>query len=1637
MKRKLLITLIPVIALFFMFGVRAVAESSERSYIIASEGEGGYGLYVTAHGQSAIVGESESVGELISLVSAPATIMIDGIETEEKIEFPAGELVITGAISFSGSGGMSISEGTFIRLCDVSISFLDGAVGNIRVKGGGLEIGKGASVRSASYTPIVSDFSADATLVVNGGSVECVAATAINARLGSVRLLGGEVKSSGGSAILNSATLTVAGTSLSGADFDIETSVPIRACYGGKYNEEPIRLKYLGEFPRGSMTELVYNTNAECTRKITVYDSSGAAFLHTFFESSEFSSEKSFSAVYLPYTVSFYDKTELIGELELLSGMCPKAIEYNAPNGYTVLGWYQDEELTRAYDFSAPIFESTTLYLKKSLAPPEFSVSSLSFTYDGGEHTFGLDSLTHPLSENGFFGFSWYKNGEHISSARELNISTVSDSGEYYCKVKFSYNGDFSEITTPSVSVTVEKQSVKIPTIAPKTYTGYELYADVPPSRYYTAERTFGISADSYPVSISLTDFENYRWENNAGATITAEFAIIPAKNEWYEYPSVSSCYVGAPLSVGAKAAFGEVKFLYSNLPDGIYSERMPTAVGDYYLVCEVVGCDNYSALVSEPIPFSLLAESVSGLYVEAMPDKLTYTAFESFIGAGITVVADYNSGRRERVGIEALSVAYQSADSFRYGDSSVTLGYGGIFISLPVTVKRAEYDVSTVVFSGGSLIFDGSYRTLGFTGALPTGLDGIPLCATVHGGGSAVGEYTLSLVFSSKSENYKTPEPLNATLRILPLEVEVSFENTEFVYNGKPQLPVAYFINENGVSVWLSLSGAKISAGNGYVATAISPSANYKLKRESVVFNIKKADYDMSDAVLSQSEFVYDGGEKRVTLTGLPQGVSVIGYSDSSAIDAGSYTASVILSYDRENYNEPKLPKLTWRILPCHYDMSGVAFLDKVAVFDGNIHYPEIVGTLPVGYDGIPLSVSFSCGARQVTDEAVSVAITFNTESKNYIVPETVYRTVRLTPMKISVTWDGVVTVYNGKPQAPSAYSEYTAISVFGSMINAGEYTAVAVSESKNYEIVNAERSFVIKKCENRWLSEPSIEDIYEGGEISFCANALSGDVYLRYYADIELSREIGMPTECGIYYAVAYSDGGENYTGISSEAMRFEIIKLVATKIEATLKRDSFTAFEELDTGDFVIKVTYNDGSVGVADGVLVGIIYQNADSLRASDISVKFSYLSLYCESAVSVSRADYDMSGVRTLNSVREYNGTEQRIGIAGLPRGVSVRKIVGGVGTAAGRYQATVYFDYDRENYNEPTPMVCELLINKRVLGIPSLDTLTYNGEPQLPSLPEEIIIAEGVSQTNAGRYTLALTLRDTDNFVFSNGKSTAVCDFVIGAAELTVTVEDVKLYLFESFKAPAYTVDGLIASESIPLELYELDGKVCVRSDSPNYRISVVGGEVERVYYPSKDLTKTVLICTLLFAILSLFAFFVISHRGELTDYIKKKRAFVAYRTEDMSAERERCPQPLLALPDGSGEYSSMLGVDMPKADSLISDTMAKNLIKRSYDTVTTSGHKKAIINIGTISTAFSPDEYVDINRLKEKKLIGEDVGYIKVLADGYIDKPLFVRANSFSLSAVKMIALTGGEAVKVGTSQAGRRRKKYGASTF
>ena len=115
--------------------------------------------------------------------------------------------------------------------------------------------------------------------------------------------------------------------------------------------------------------------------------------------------------------------------------------------------------------------------------------------------------------------------------------------------------------------------------------------------------------------------------------------------------------------------------------------------------------------------------------------------------------------------------------------------------------------------------------------------------------------------------------------------------------------------------------------------------------------------------------------------------------------------------------------------------------------------------------------------------------------------------------------------------------------------------------------------------------------------------------------------------------------------------------------------------------------------------------------------------------------------------------------------------------------------------------------------------------------------------------------------------------------------------------------------------------------------------------------------------------------------------------------------------------------------ITVNEAHVAISDSEAEKLVERAtpHDAPEVAaaaapavyGNKRGIVNIDTLSAHFDAGDEVTLAQLIQKGLVQKNVGRLKVLARGTLDKPLTVCADDFSIDAVKMIVLTGGKAVK------------------
>lgn len=68
-----------------------------------------------------------------------------------------------------------------------------------------------------------------------------------------------------------------------------------------------------------------------------------------------------------------------------------------------------------------------------------------------------------------------------------------------------------------------------------------------------------------------------------------------------------------------------------------------------------------------------------------------------------------------------------------------------------------------------------------------------------------------------------------------------------------------------------------------------------------------------------------------------------------------------------------------------------------------------------------------------------------------------------------------------------------------------------------------------------------------------------------------------------------------------------------------------------------------------------------------------------------------------------------------------------------------------------------------------------------------------------------------------------------------------------------------------------------------------------------------------------------------------------------------------------------------------------------------------------ALVNLNVLDANFNAGDVVDVDALREKKLLGKGENIVKILANGEITKALTVKAAKFSAAAAEKIAAAGG----------------------
>ena len=105
------------------------------------------------------------------------------------------------------------------------------------------------------------------------------------------------------------------------------------------------------------------------------------------------------------------------------------------------------------------------------------------------------------------------------------------NAGEYTVWYKVAGDGNHSDTTPASVSVTIAKAKVEIPAADPTqfTYSDDEQTYTLAASDLYTVAGNVRKSAGTYTVTVTLKDTKNYVWSDNTDAAKTFDFVIAKA----------------------------------------------------------------------------------------------------------------------------------------------------------------------------------------------------------------------------------------------------------------------------------------------------------------------------------------------------------------------------------------------------------------------------------------------------------------------------------------------------------------------------------------------------------------------------------------------------------------------------------------------------------------------------------------------------------------------------------------------------------------------------------------------------------------------------------------------------------------------------------------------------------------------------------------------------------------------------------------------------------------------------------------------------------------------------------------------------------------------------------------------------
>lgn len=304
--------------------------------------------------------------------------------------------------------------------------------------------------------------------------------------------------------------------------------------------------------------------------------------------------------------------------------------------------------------------------------------------------------------------------------------------------------------------------------------------------------------------------------------------------------------------------------------------------------------------------------------------------------------------------------------------------------------------------------------------------------------------------------------------------------------------------------------------------------------------------------------------------------------------------------------------------------------------------------------------------------------------------------------------------------------------------------------------------------------------------------------------------------PTDAGTYTAgITVGEGGGAVTAsveytIAPKELTDPTIEIASGSVyDGNAKTPNVTVKDGENTIDPSEYAVSYDNNVNAGENTATVTITDNANGNYTISGSAKFSIAKAdsACTAPTPITALTYTGEAQPLINAGTTADGTMQ-YSTDGTHYGTTIP-----IGENAGEY--TVWYKVAGDgNHSDTTPASVSVTIAKAKVEIPAADPtqFTYSGDEQTYTLAASGLytVADNVRKS-AGTYTVTVTLKDTENYVWSDNTATAkTFDFVIAKAPVTVTVNDKSAYTYDAapdLSKPEpdkdYTVSGLIGEDKL------------------------------------------------------------------------------------------------------------------------------------------------------------------------------------------------------------------------------------------